>query len=157
MATIEEAQFEQFVDRLGLLYFKGSEFTPYWSRRHGDVENSVPPVSLWPNIIPTIIILDKLRGILNAPIRLLSTYRSPPYNTAIGGEPASFHMKFRAIDFACVTRTPGEWANVLRSWRGKEFALPGNAGQFVFRGGIGLYNTFVHVDTRGYDANWTGS
>ena len=26
----------------------------------------------------------------------------------------------------------------------------------VFRGGIGTYNTFVHVDTRGENANWTG-
>jgi uncharacterized protein YcbK (DUF882 family) len=28
----------------------------------------------------------------------------------------------------------------------------------VFRGGIGVYpgKGFVHVDTRGYDANWRG-
>lgn len=154
MAKTKAQQFEEFIDRLGLRHFKGAEFTPYWSRTHGGVKNSVPPESLWTNIIPTIIILDKLREELGAAITMLSTYRSPAYNTAVGGEPASFHMKFRAIDFSCTSGSPTEWANKLRSWRGKEFTLPGNAGQFEFRGGIGLYPTFAHVDTRGYDANW---
>jgi len=147
-------QFEEFIDRLGLRHFKGSEFTPYWSRVTKGVKNSVPPESLWTNIIPTIIILDEFREQLGSAITLLSTYRSPAYNTAVGGEPASFHMKFRAIDFSCGNGSPLEWAKTLRSWRGKKFSLPRNSGEFEFRGGIGKYPTFVHVDTRGQDANW---
>jgi len=26
----------------------------------------------------------------------------------------------------------------------------------MFQGGIGLYANFVHVDTRGWNADWTG-
>jgi len=153
MAT-KAQQFEEFIDRLGLHHFKGSEFTPYWSRVKNEVINSIPPESLWTNIIPTIIILDELREELGSSITLLSTYRSPAYNAAVGGESASFHMKFRAIDFSCANGSPNEWADKLRSWRGREFPLPGNSGRFVFRGGIGVYSTFVHVNTRGQDANW---
>lgn len=157
MPARKAAEFEEFVDRLGLRHFRGAEFTPQWSRVHNGVRNSIPPESLWPNIIPTIIILDKLRDDFSMPIRLLSTYRVPAYNTAVGGEPASFHMAFRAIDFACDRGVPGEWAEELRSWRGRSFDLPGNAGQVPFRGGIGVYKTFVHIDTRGYDSNWIGA
>ncbi len=153
-----EKDFEQFIDRLELRYFKGSEFTPYWNRVKNGVSNSVPPISLWNNIINTIVILDALRHEIGASITMLSTYRSPRYNTAVGGEPASFHMKFMAIDFNCSEGTPLSWATQLREWRGKSFDLPGNAGSFVFHGGIGVYtnDSFVHVDTRGYDKNWNG-
>lgn len=153
-----ESDFEQFIDRLGLRHFKGSEFTPYWSRLKNGVANSVPPMSLWNNIIKTIIILDALRHENGVAITLLSTYRSPRYNTAIGGEPASFHMKFMAIDFSCEDGHPESWAEQLKGLRGQSFNLPGNAGNFIFSGGIGVYptNGFVHVDTRGYDANWKG-
>ena len=27
----------------------------------------------------------------------------------------------------------------------------------LFQGGIGLYANFVHIDTRGWNADWTGS
>jgi uncharacterized protein YcbK (DUF882 family) len=149
-------QLEEFIDRLDLRYFRGNEFTPFWLRRTKGVKNSLPNESLWPNIIPTVIVLDELRDELHASIRLLSTYRSPAYNAAVGGEAASFHMKFRAIDFQCAEGSPTIWAKQLRVWRGKRFRLPGNGGYFEFRGGIGLYPTFVHVDTRGYDVDWKG-
>lgn len=146
--------FEDFIDRLGLRHFAGAEFTPYWSRVRNGVRNSRPPEALWHNIVPTIIVLDQLREVLGAPITLISTYRSPAYNTAIGGEPASFHMRFQAIDFSCAAGTPQQWVTRLRAMRGRSFNLPGNGGAFTFRGGIGKYPAFVHVDTRGYDANW---
>ena len=147
-------QHEEFIDRLGLRHFNGAEFTPYWSRTRNGVKNSVPHESLWPNIIPTLIVLDELRETLGAVITLTSTYRSPAYNAAIKGEPGSFHMKYRAIDFQCASGSPSQWAQRLKSFRGRSFTLPGNGGTFAFRGGVGLYPTFVHVDTRGTDANW---
>jgi len=51
------------------------------------------------NIIPTIIILDKLREFYNKPIYILSTYRSPEYNKAVKGKSNSLHLVFNAIDF----------------------------------------------------------
>jgi hypothetical protein len=144
-------ELEAFIDRLGLRHFKGKELTPYWSRTRGGVKNSVPHESLWPNIVPTLIVLDEMRERLGK--QITSTYRNPAYNRAVGGEPMSFHMNFQAADVQSPAGAAA-LAKVARSLRGKKFKLPGNAGTFVFRGGIGVYPSFVHVDTRGYDANW---
>ena len=150
--------FEQFIDNLGLNFFSGREFTPYWNRERNGVKNEVPPTAIWPNIVPTLVILERLREDLGSPIFLLSTYRSEDYNRAVGGVRNSQHVQFRAIDFTSTRETPIEWGNRLKSYRGKTFKNPLTGDDFIFRGGIGIYqsNNFVHVDTRGYDANWTG-
>ena len=142
-------EFEVFIDEAGFRHFRGAEFTPYWSRTRDGVSNGLPPRDLWPNIVPTLRALDEFRERFGSPVKLLSTYRRPEYNRAVGGESKSFHMQFRAIDFACVRGIPEQWADVLKRMRDKEG---------VFRGGIGVYpgKGFVHVDTRGYNANWSG-
>jgi len=144
----DATQLEAFIDAQGFRYFKGREFTPYWSRVRDGVKNSVPPRNLWPDILPTLKVLDALREQMGAPIRLLSTYRSPAYNRSVGGESQSFHMQFKAIDFTCDKGTPEQWADALKLMRKEK----------VFSGGIGIYprNGFVHVDTRGYTADWRG-
>jgi hypothetical protein len=141
-------ELEAFIDGAGFDHFRGTELTPYWSRKRGAVTNSIPPRILWANILPTLLVLDRLRARLGAPIRLLSTYRSPHYNRVVGGESKSFHMQFRAIDFTCDKGTPDMWADALKAMR--------KAG--AFKGGIGVYPAkgFVHVDTRGHDADWRG-
>ena len=139
---------EQFIDAQGFRHFKGREFTPYWTRTRKGVRNSVPPKKLWKNILATLRLVDALRAELGAPITLLSTYRSPDYNHAVGGASASYHMQFLAIDFTCSKGTPAEWAKRLTAMRA--------AGKF--KGGIGIYRRshFVHIDTRGSNADWRG-
>lgn len=155
-------QLEKFIDDLKLRHFRGRELTPYWKRRRNGVRNSMPPEELWPNIIPTLVVLDALRAKLEAPITLLSTYRSPEYNAAVGGEKQSYHMRFMAIDFTAAAGSPARWAALLNRMRGQKFDLPeersGARGEWTFRGGIGIYpdSGFVHVDCRGHDANWVG-
>ena len=136
--------FEDWFSSLKVKHFTASEFTTYFRRTRNGIRNSPPPVEMWPNMIPTIRILDELRKHFKRPIVLLSSYRSPAYNKAVGGAPKSIHMQFRALDFAVAGVAPSEVFRVLRSWRA--------AGKF--KGGLGLYETFVHVDTRGYNATW---
>ena len=109
------------------------------------VGNSTPPVELWANIVPTIRLVEMVRGQFG-PTTINSAYRSPEYNKAIGGETNSLHMQNRALDFKCATGTPAQWAEFLHAKR----------REGVFRGGIGVYKTFVHVDTRGTNADWVG-
>ena len=107
--------------------------------------NTDPPPALWPNVIPLAKLLQKFRDRIGAPVRLTSVYRSPAYNRAIGGATNSLHMQFRAADLTVVGMgTPADWAATLREMR--------DAGEFV--GGIGTYNTFVHVDVRGTVSDW---
>ncbi|HEX8209680.1 MAG TPA: D-Ala-D-Ala carboxypeptidase family metallohydrolase [Longimicrobium sp.] len=149
---------ETFIDGLGFQHFRGSEFTPYWSRVRNGVKNSVPPKELWDNIVETLAVLDAFRAQLGKPVSLLSTYRSPQYNAAVGGASKSMHKAFRAVDFTCSSGRPKEWAALLKSFRGRQFQNPHTGKTFTFRGGVGIYvaSNFVHLDTRGVDVDWSG-
>jgi uncharacterized protein YcbK (DUF882 family) len=137
--------FKDYFDTLGIKHFTAEEFTEYFSVHRRGVTNSTPPREMWGNIVPTIRIVDALRAHWGKPIVLLSSYRSPDYNRAIGdAAPKSLHMQFKALDIAVSGKTPGQVFDQLSQWR--------TAGKF--KGGLGLYNSFVHVDTRGTNATW---
>ena len=154
--TLSKAkQLERFIDALGLRYFAGREFTPYWSRSRRGVRNGVPPEVLWRNVIPVLVVLDHFRHAHGAPVSMTSTYRRPAYNAVLPDTaPDSYHMDFVAIDFQSTKGTPAQWAARLDAMRGKRYPLPSGQGLIEFRGGIGIYDTFCHVDTRGYDFDW---
>ena len=149
----QEQKLEEYIDSLGLRYFKGSELTAYWSRTRDGVSNSCPPEDLWDNIVPTLVVLDEVRHLAGQSIRLTSTYRDPDYNRAVGGERMSYHMKFMAIDFQG-GQGPSRNLAIAKSLRGKMFKNPDTNTMFMFAGGLGKYPTFVHIDTRGINANW---
>ncbi|MER9758450.1 D-Ala-D-Ala carboxypeptidase family metallohydrolase [Mesorhizobium sp. M0138] len=111
--------------------------------------NTDPPKQYWKNILPTARVIAKFRQDLAAglTVRFNSVYRSPKYNREVGGATNSFHMRFNAIDFRVEgpgRGTPSDWASKMRAMR--------SAG--LFDGGIGLYGSFVHVDTRGRNVNF---
>ena len=141
-----ETEFRAFIKSLGLKHFTAQEFINYSRRTRNGVKNSLPPKYLWRNIVPAIIIVDALRAKFGKSCTLLSTYRSPAYNRAVGGAKRSQHLQFNALDIAFNGVTPSKVFNTLKSWR-----LEG-----VFDGGLGLYTSsgFVHIDTRGYKATW---
>jgi hypothetical protein len=144
-------KFVSFVGGLGLQHFSADELL-YLGGQNALGQscaglNSYPPEPLWPNVAPTAAILDRLRADMGKPVHILSAYRSPAYNTCISGAAAnSVHMRYMAIDFVCDAGTPSQWTAKLADYR-----LRG-----LFRGGIGTYSSFVHVDTRGENRNWTG-
>jgi lysozyme family protein len=139
-----DATFEQFLkDNLpGLTHFKASEFL----MMGGGGDNSLPPRELWPNVVPLAKVLDALRTKLGSAMVLTSVYRNEAHNAAVGGVQGSQHSRFCAADFQAATGNPQQWATALRQMR------EGN----MFQGGIGLYKSFVHIDTRGWNADWTG-
>ena len=100
--------------------------------------NTIPPIDLWANILPTVMTIDKLRARLGYPINVHSVYRSPSYNTGVGSSSGSLHLKFNAIDFSGARGTPHQWARALLSM----------SEDGILIGGIGTYSTFVHLDTR---------
>lgn len=80
------------------------------------------------------------------PIVVVSGYRSKRYNAAVGGASASRHVPDSergavAADVYCPGRSPRELHQVLDQ---------------LGAGGLGLYSTHVHVDTRRTPARWTG-
>jgi len=135
-----------FAERLSdISHFKWHELLVKGASNRTNGLNTDPPRELWTNIAPTVRVLEKLRQEIGKPVVLTSVYRSPSYNASVGGARRSQHKEFCAIDFKVVgAGGPSDWARILRRYRDNG----------VFRGGVGLYNTFVHVDTRGYNANW---
>jgi hypothetical protein len=111
--------------------------------------NTDPPQSLWQNVVPLVQVLEEFRRRMNHPVKLLSVYRSPAYNACVGGVGSSQHMLFKAADIkvsAASGTGPTDWQTILKNIR--------SGG--LFHGGIGRYGSFVHVDVRGSNADWTG-
>lgn len=147
------AAYVAFIDQLGLEHFSPAEFLVMGASNQSGAScagrNTLPPRDLWPRIANTAKMLDEIRRRLGARVRILSCYRSPAYNSCIGGESASLHMKFNAIDWRCESGTVQEWHRVAKEVRRSKPA---------FQGGVGLYvnSRFIHIDTRGHEADWQG-
>jgi uncharacterized protein YcbK (DUF882 family) len=142
---IQGENFEQWFHRQKFEHFKADEFTNYFAVNRRGVQNEPPPRSMWAAIVPTLRIVDALRKHLGRSITILSSYRSPAYNAAISGAATkSYHMKFLALDIAVAGHSPRTIFELLKKWR--------TEGKFT--GGLGLYSTFVHIDTRGTNATW---
>ena len=109
------------------------------------IENTLPPQNLWEKLAPTLKAADEIRERLQVPLcRITSGYRSPRYNANIpGAVKGSYHTRNQALDlvYFCSPRKAFEMALQLRK-------------EGFFRGGIGFYPTFIHLDTRGYAATW---
>ncbi|OCK55055.1 N-acetylmuramoyl-L-alanine amidase [Bradyrhizobium sp. LMTR 3] len=157
-ANVESSGFDMatyvaFIDQLELEHFSPAEFLVMGASNQPGAscagKNTLPPRELWPRIANTAKMLDEIRRRLGAPVRILSCYRSPAYNSCIGGESASLHMKFNAIDWRCDSGTVQEWHRAAKEVRRSKPA---------FLGGVGLYinSRFIHIDTRGHEANWQG-
>ncbi|MDP5172655.1 MAG: D-Ala-D-Ala carboxypeptidase family metallohydrolase [Bacteroidia bacterium] len=177
----ELPEFKEFFSSLGLKYFAYYEILTGLGRVNSGVTNEGPPKEIWHNIGPTVIVLDNLREHFGVPITINSAYRSPKYNPLIGGAKTSQHMGFVAIDINVRGIHPTVVADQLLAWQAQDkwFSSPIElkpvdvrvpAGtvprtdlktrvkdgkfEFLYKGGVGYYSTFTHMDTRGVKVSW---
>jgi hypothetical protein len=97
--------------------------------------------------------LEPLRAKFGGTCFVLSGYRHERYNQQIGGARNSQHVyenNFESVaaDLRFPKGTPAQWGAEAKRLRTKQ---GGN-------GGVGIYprSGFVHVDNRGYKADWAG-
>ena len=140
---------EEFLPRLqgflhagGIRHFRAYELCDVGrTRRLSDGRLAVlkpAPADLWAHALPTLRVLEWLRKEVGGrPLHVVSGYRDPAYNWAVGGKTYSLHVAFNAVDVAAEGVEPRELAT--RLWHHPE----------ARRFGIGLYGGFVHLDTRG--------
>ena len=137
-----QQQFQKLLTTWGVTNFTAAEF---FFRGASDAKlqlNTDPPAALWPNMETTAKVLQEARNRLKSPIRLTSIFRSPAYNKRIGGVSNSTHCVFNATDLVCAQ--PASLYLVLLDLR----------REGAFKGGLGLYRSFVHLDSRGHNATW---
>ena len=89
--------------------------------------------------------LQKLRDRIGKSITITSGYRSPDHNRKIGGATVSQHIFGRAADIKVRGWEPDDIANEIQS-----LIDSGDMQQ----GGIGIYKSWIHYDTRGTRARW---
>ena len=142
------SQFSDWFAAQQFRHFNADEFESYFATQRKGVKNSTPPQPLWKNIVPVLRVVDELRESYGRPCRILSSYRSPAYNKAVGGAQFSQHKEFSALDITFDGLNTQRVYERLIAWR--------KAGKFV--GGLGLYPTsgFIHIDTRGRNSTWKG-
>lgn len=130
----------------GIAHFTASEVLTLGSQHASNGLNTLPPLNIVHQIMPTLAVVDMLRDVLKSPIVILSGYRSLAYNRAIGGAKGSMHLQFRALDIQAPHHTPKKLHAILWQWREAR----------RWHGGLGLYGSFVHIDSRLHNDDWTG-
>jgi len=90
--------------------------------------------------------LESLRSLCgNVPITATSAYRCERWNGVVGGSEQSQHLLGRACDV------------IVQGLHPLEVAAKAELVPLFSHGGIGIYDTFVHVDVRvGGPARWNG-
>jgi len=117
---------------------------PHFKTR-GRTRNTLPPKSQWKQLAATLKVVDKMVVRMNAPLReITSAYRSPRYNRAVGGKSRSYHMQNLALDLQFRGVSAYHVNYVAKKLR----------KEGLFKGGIGRYPSFTHIDTRGTNVSW---
>ncbi len=83
--------------------------------------------------------LQKIRDYFGKTVTINSAYRTAVHNAKVGGSPKSQHLLGKAADIRVAGVTP---------------AMVAQYAEYIGMGGIGLYDSFTHVDTRASKAKW---
>ena len=92
-----------------------------------------------------VMVLQSIRSHFGAAVTINSGYRTPQYNTKVGGVAHSQHCYGTAADISVKGQTPAAVAAYARQ------LMPD-------WGGVGVYakKGFTHIDVRETKADWTG-
>ena len=90
-----------------------------------------------------VAVLQKIRTHFGKPVTITSAYRTPIHNKSVGGTTYSQHLYGMAADIKVSGVSPKKVAKYA------ETLLKG-------KGGIGIYQTFTHIDVRVDCSRWDG-
>ena len=96
-------------------------------------------------LLPLCISLERIRLEIGRPIYIMSGYRTPEHNRAVGGAEFSRHMDGDAADLVVHGISPLQLYHTISKMM---------ADDEIKTGGLGLYIWGCHYDQRGYPARW---
>ena len=115
------------------------------ARMKGSLWNNLPERHSWRAMGQTLMVADCIGAQVGMPVKdVTSAYRSPAYNRRCpGAKTNSWHMRNSALDLQFGT-SPRNIAAAARKLRERGY----------FKGGVGSYSDFTHIDTRGSNIDW---
>ncbi|MDF1710668.1 MAG: D-Ala-D-Ala carboxypeptidase family metallohydrolase [Akkermansiaceae bacterium] len=137
--------YAKYLEGLRLKYVSPIQVIEAHAKIKGSLWNSLPPRNMWRSMGGTLKAADRVAATIGQPVReVTSAYRSPAYNRRCpGAKSRSWHMQNFALDLK-FNASPSTVARAARVVRSKGF----------FKGGIGRYSSFTHIDTRGQNVDW---
>lgn len=149
MTTKQIEEFDAWVASLGLKHFQPHEVrflgNSHYASGKAQGLNALPPKAMRAQLVPVLRAADEARERLGVSIMILSAYRAPAYNKAVGGAKFSQHMECTALDLAAPKVSTAKLRAVLKQLRKEGW----------FTGGMGLkYPSFVHIDNRGHNVDF---
>jgi hypothetical protein len=146
--SLQGRNLPNYIDYLSSLNLENIEVEQVVSahaKQKGNCWNTIAPQNMWRNIGGTLKVIDRLAREINMPVKeVVSVYRSPAYNARCpGAKSSSWHQVNCAVDVVF----PARASAITRTIRDLR-----NRG--LFRGGVGGYSGFTHIDTRGQNVDW---
>jgi hypothetical protein len=139
------AEYLRYLNSLNLRRVSPQQVVSAHAKEKGSVWNSLPPRQWWNRMGYVLRVVDRIAREMNvSQVEIISAYRSPSYNARCAGARAgSWHQANVAVD----VKFPVRASQVTRTTR--ELRDLG-----LFRGGVGGYWNFTHIDARGQNINW---
>ena len=135
---LDVLRYANFIQDLGL-----ENVTPYQVlyphfKTRGRTSNTIPPKELWPNIVPTLKIVNEMSALMNAKVKpFVSVYRDSEYNRAVRGRTHSQHLTNNAVTLQFHGVTADTALSVAKKLREEGH----------FKGEIRGYDTHIYIDT----------
>lgn len=138
-------EYNRYLSGLELRTISPQQVIAAHAKNKGTVWNCLPPKVWWTRMGYTLRVADRVAQEMNVhEVEVVSGYRNPSYNARCPGAKAgSWHQANVALDVKFPVRASQVTATA-RNLRDRG----------LFKGGVGGYWNFTHIDTRGENVNW---
>ncbi len=138
-------EYNRYLSGLKLRTISPQQVIEAHAKKKGSVWNTLPPKTWWTRMGYSLRVVDRIAQEMNLnEVEVLSAYRNPSYNALCpGAKSGSWHQANVALD----VKFPVRASTVTAAARNLR-----NRG--LFKGGVGGYWNFTHIDTRGENVNW---
>lgn len=138
-------EYTRYLYNLKLKSISPAQVISAHAKNKGSIWNTLPPKAWWTRMGYTLRVADRVALEMNvSEVEVVSAYRCPAYNAHCeGAKVRSWHQANVAVDVK-FPMAASKVTAVTRNLRDRG----------LFKGGVGGYWDFTHIDTRGENINW---
>ncbi len=138
-------EYTRYLYNLKLKNISPAQVIKAHAKNKGSIWNTLPPKMWWTRMGYTLRVADRVAQEMNVTdVEIVSAYRCPAYNAhCSGAKTRSWHQANVAVD----VKFPMPASKVTAAARNLR-------DRGLFKGGVGGYWNFTHIDTRGENINW---